>query len=1197
MPRVSLLLEQHGFAMLSAIAGAILIFWLWVLRAADRRSMTGLVLGVGCVLFAVGGFAVPSEIGMYTAAGCATALFLTILILFASRGWSRHLAMALGAGLALGLGGWLAAPLSQAAAYGVKTLRNGEIGSPWWLLVLLVIPAIVRLSYRSLAGLGPVRRWVAIGLRCSLVLLLALALAELRLRKPSENLTVLFLVDRSLSIPEEYDEKKQKDLRWERIQAFVRDAVYGRGTGRELDQSGVIVFGRRPRLALPPSVADKLRLSDDLANIGDDRYYTDLGGAVKLALASFPESTSKRIVLISDGNENLGSVEEQIRLAKLNNVQIDVVVLASGQKNESEILVQSVEAPPQTEQGTRLPIRVLIRSHNPRSVRGKLELRQKASELVEKDGKTEVISTTTLVPIVPAANVETPGVNARVVLKPGLNSFSFRQLVAGENRSYTYEAEFTPEETAGDDGTWVKSTAGDRPQNNRASTHVLTLGRRRILFIQGTGKDRDGNDKEGEHRHLIAQLQRAGKSKLQVATATPQDLPVKKDELGVFLSRFDCVVLANVPMEQFSQDQLEMIRTNTYDQGCGLVMIGGPEGFGAGGWQDTPVEQALPVDCDIKSLKIAGKGGLVLVYHASEIAEGNRWQKIIGKLAVRKLSPVDMLGVVYWDFGTKWQVPFRVVGGNKDAMLRDIEKMTPNDMPDCNPSLEKAYDELTNPKYNLATKHIIFISDGDHWTADGKLLAKMKAAGVTCTTVCITSHGALEEQKMKAIADATGGRFYKPTSADKLPAIYVQETRIVSQSFISEQRFVPTLHQSGGPAAGLAGPLPPLHGFVRTTKKPSALASMPIEAPNVGDMEYPILAYWYYGLGKAVAYTSDARTQAAGRQGWDRDWANSDMYLKFWEQVLGWTMRSVESGKLAMVTEYRDGKIKVTVDARDDNKKPITDLRLEGAVTPPSQQTNGGKPIVLDFKQKNAGQYEAEFKAEEAGSYFVNAAAKQATTEKRDGKDVQVERTVDGIRSGVTIPYSPEFADLESNTALLRKIAEMTGGNYYTEAPAELKQVAEKATVYRPAPANARTLQPVWFWLVMLAGIILLLDVAVRRIAVEPAAVSAALVGFWEKIRGRHGIAPKLPEYLERLKSRKAEVGEGLDAERATRRFEGDAAATPAPLGADDAAPPPQRPTTRPRPTEPEPTGDDYAARLMRAKKKAMDKRDGDKPT
>src|SRR5262249_37944711 len=126
MPRISFLLEQHGIALLTAAVGAILVLWLWLLRARDRRSVTGLLVGVGCLLFAVGGFAVPREFGMYAAVGCATALFLAILILFASRGWSRYFAMVLGAGLALGLGGLLATPLSQATAYGIKTLRNGE---------------------------------------------------------------------------------------------------------------------------------------------------------------------------------------------------------------------------------------------------------------------------------------------------------------------------------------------------------------------------------------------------------------------------------------------------------------------------------------------------------------------------------------------------------------------------------------------------------------------------------------------------------------------------------------------------------------------------------------------------------------------------------------------------------------------------------------------------------------------------------------------------------------------------------------------------------------------------------------------------------------------------------------------------------------------------------------------------------------
>src|SRR4029077_2759659 len=126
---------------------------------------------------------------------------------------------------------------------------------------------------------------------------------------------------------------------------------------------------------------------------------------------------------------------------------------------------------------------------------------------------------------------------------------------------------------------------------------------------------------------------------------------------------------------------------------------------------------------------------------------------------------------------------------------------------------------------------------------------------------------------------------------------------------------------------------------------------------------FPVLAYWQYGLGKAVAFTSDAKT-AGGKLGWDREWAGSDMYLKFWEQILGWSLRGVETGKLALSTEYRDGKVRVTADLAEEKNKRMTDRRRQGRVTAPTAAADA-KPIELKFEQKNSGQYEAEFKAEE----------------------------------------------------------------------------------------------------------------------------------------------------------------------------------------------------------------------------------------
>src|SRR5216684_1658647 len=154
---------------------------------------------------------------------------------------------------------------------------------------------------------------------------------------------------------------------------------------------------------------------------------------------------------------------------------------------------------------------------------------------------------------------------------------------------------------------------------------------------------------------------------------------------------------------------------------------------------------------ELKSMKIEGKSGLVLIMHASEMAEGNAWQRKIAKLALEKLSPMDMVGQIHYDHGFnggmsghRWHIPFQEIGGNRNRLLRLVDSMEPGDMPDVDPAFLKAHKELTNPEYQLGTKHIILISDGDHWDASRQMLDKLKNAKITCTTVCITTHGQAE---------------------------------------------------------------------------------------------------------------------------------------------------------------------------------------------------------------------------------------------------------------------------------------------------------------------------------------------------------------------------------------------------------------------------------------------------------------------
>ena len=361
-----------------------------------------------------------------------------------------------------------------------------------------------------------------------------------------------------------------------------------------------------------------------------DPNYTDIAAAIKLAMSAFPEGTGKRIVLVSDGNENLGNAEEQANLARQNGVQIDVVPLAEGYRHQNEVLVQAVEAPQQTSKGARLPVRVLVRNAHPsRIVFGKLELLQ------NRDGEERPI------PMVGRGEEEKSPYRVRLV--PGLNPFTFRDKAESKKAtedelSFSYRAVFVPEGSENENGRdAIAGLPGDRIQNNRALAHVIARGSRRVLFIE---KDQDGEN-GFPHQYLIDRLRAA---KLLVLPITLGKLPQNKDDLPVYLSNFDCVVIADIPAEQFTQAQHEAIRPNTYDQGCGLVFVGGPDSYGAGGYQKTPIEAALPVDCEIKAMKAAGRGGLVLIMHASEMAERQQVAEGGRQARGRRLNAVDMVG-------------------------------------------------------------------------------------------------------------------------------------------------------------------------------------------------------------------------------------------------------------------------------------------------------------------------------------------------------------------------------------------------------------------------------------------------------------------------------------------------------------------------------------------------------------------------
>jgi uncharacterized membrane protein len=1192
-----------------------------------------LFLGGGLTLFGVGGLLPPEPWAPWALAAAGVVLVGLAAALILGAFWSRALAWS-AAGLGVAAAGSLAARLAADGLGGAaQTLAAVQFAEPAWFWLLLLIPLVWAVAWRSLdlptptpaerrlllfralpwmlvppvglvylaavlvgmfrrARFESARPWIAAGLRTLLIVVLAAALAEPRLPLEDDTMTVLFVVDRSLSVPEELgpdpsNPGESVDLRARRVVRFLNESVerHAQQTRRR-DRAGLVVFGGLPRTELPPSDAPRFNLQKLPPAI--DPGHTDLAAGLRLALASFPKGGGKRIVLISDGNENWGDAEEQARRARAVRAQIDVLPLAALRRNEEEILIERVEAPRLSDRGAPVPVKVLVRSFYPGVVLARLTLTQSSEGDLDARLKLDADRTLGLevgpidrqppVPGVvvvkvqdgsPAAAValgpgdeitqvngkpiagpkafrdalreRQPGDEVRLTLRSnhqtardvevprGLTTFYFRRPATEENFSYTYQADLKPTGIKGEKNPpRGRVLPGDREQNNHAAVHVLARGQRSVLLLYGEDSDLSV---------LSGLLKKAGdEKKFRVKTAPVSWLKGGGDDardLMLRLGDYGCVVLADVASDEVDEEHQKALQDYVRSQGGGLVMIGGPKGYGAGGWQNTPVEEALPVDCDVKALKVQAKGGLVLIMHASEIAEGNFWQKKIAKLAIERLGAGDEIGVLHWNGGDVWHIPLQEVGPNRAKLLAQVDTLMPGDMPSFDAALGMAHAALTDPNKRISNKHVIIISDGDPQFTKAALQPLIDDH-IRAATVGVATHGPQEDARMAAIAEATGGKHYPVKDPKQLPAIYIKETRMVSRSFLHKGDFRPELAFSGGPARDLRDPLPELGGFVRTSPKPDPQVQVPVRSPEIDAQHFPLVAYWRYGLGKAVAFTSDAGDPLF----WSRRWYREGVYGPFWEQAIDWAMRPAESRRLTVTADHADGKVRVVVEARlgeEKTAKPDTNLQLRGDFAGPGGRgREADRGSRLKFAATAAGRYEAEFRAEEAGTYIVNVQPFRVVQEQgADGRKRPVEEALDGVRAAVTVPDA-EFAEMETNRGLLERLRAITGGAAYEDDDQAL----------------------------------------------------AAAARLWARLRGQvvpEGVGSEAPD---RLRPRPA---------TASRRFEAGPAGGAAPPMADAGAPPPAAPAAGAAPA-PDAPAEDFAERMARAKRRAQEQRKKDKP-
>lgn len=509
------------------------------------------------------------------------------------------------------------------------------------------------------------------------------------------------------------------------------------------------------------------------------------------------------------------------------------------------------------------------------------------------------------------------------------------------------------------------------------------------------------------------------------------------------LAPYDAVVLEDLSALELSRPQMEALRDYVRDLGGGLVVVGGPHAFGVGGYARTPLEEALPVSMEVQHRVALPSMALVLVLDTSGSMGGVGTEtakvelaKEVARSVVELLGDRDLIGVLQFDQTYRWLVPL-MPAREREKIVAQVARLSAGGGTDLLPALRAAYDALRGVRAQV--KHVLVLSDGQTDPGDfERWVRRMRAEGITVSTVSVGKDA--DVAFMSGLSRWGGGRHYVARDTHALPQIFVTEALLSARSYLVEERFVPQRHP-GEVLAGV-GPTPALRGYVATSSKPAAQTEL--SSPH----EDPILASWRYGLGRAVAFTSDAVPR------WSVEWQSWPQFARFWSQVVRWAAR-LEAGALDARAELYGSRVRLRVDARDEAGGYLDGLEVTASVAGPRSVHQ------LALRQTGPGWYEGEAVVEGAGLYTVTVVA-------RDGA-----RVVARSRLPVVVPYPPELQQPRPDPTLLARVAE-AGGGRVLRAPEE---------ALRPPP-EARHHRDAWPALVAASLTLFLVELVARRVAV-----------------------------------------------------------------------------------------------------------------
>ena len=750
------------------------------------------------------------------------------------------------------------------------------------------------------------------------------------------------------------------------------------------DKFGIISFARETSALLEiRQKQDQPALIDTVETLAEQsirRDATDVLTALKRATALLPDNHHRRIVLFCDGVHNAGGTSLADYLPLLSASKVEILTIPLTTVNDAVRVVQ-LQMPTQVRIGQNFEIETVI----------------------ETDGSLPTLT----------ATLYRDGISIREfewTLQSGTHSLSLtpepEQFLKEGNHRYTLRLNVTDE----------------IPENNQGHGVVTIQDKPHALYV------------ESDSAHAAALETVLEENGFVVEVASPTEMPTEL----VDLQRSNVLILSNVSADTLSTEQLQSIENYVRDLGHGLVVIGGERAYGPGGYTDTALERTLPVEMTPQEHKDTVAIVFVLDTSGSMANYVDARQKIAlaiegVRAGIRNLDEEDVAGILSFNVDVH---TISDLTPEHETLRQAVGRLRPTGgTTKMTDAMKRAYEML---KANDAKrKHIVLLSDGKSDGDTSVFLELAEQIAEAHTSIIAIAIGDANKELLTQFAEKGSGRAVFVENIQQLPAILTEAVR-ETQRYIVQEPFQPAIATASESIVAGIGTPPQLHGYVATTEKETAQVFIR------SHKDEPILAGWNFGLGKAIAWTSDVKPA------WAKEWIPWHNFGKFWGQVINWTLPTAGTGAdFDLTVSMHHGVAEVNIDTRTPSEASYK-LHVIG----PDSVSE-----IVKIQQVTPTRYNGTFQMQDSGSYIVTA-----------------EREGDTRRSTETLslPYPAEYAEFRIDTNALKTLATGTTG-IHEPTPT---QIASPAGV--PIEKQTSLAQV----LLVVAAILFVLEMILRRFSI-----------------------------------------------------------------------------------------------------------------